>query len=598
MCLLRARAAAAIGTLALLPSLGCGNGGSAGGTQQPPGPDAGEPDTGEPDARADAGPDPDAGGRPDARRIFEEIDAGSDCGDVPTQGRCKGDRAIESCFVPEALAEGDPLLVVTVECDPGEHCVADKFGARCEPDAACVSGQTECVDATSLNTCVDGVWQTTHCAACLQGADLGAACAGQAPSGGAITVRGRLLYEYRKTKPDLSGLEPTPSVEGAVGLVVHIVDNVSVVGVGETFGGGDGKAPGEFQIEIMPQPTAMSSIQFYPIDRDPKGRPRLGVAVAAQPEQQNQLSNSYHSWRMPLCKSAEACAGNVIDLGDILIPESELSGAIHVFQWLNYGLDQLRTIYKGVPQQSVVAFWYPTNSFNCGACYLGRQYGGAKVFPGGPRVDRYDTSIALSGIPPHHALRSVIAHELGHHVMATYSAQTFEGGPHGIESLAKPGLAWSEGWATFYGQALVSEDLWSPDPIHFSVSKNPGNPAFWGDLDKRQWRASNGVIQSLPAPNPVGPIDQKVNEIMVGSIVWSLWARGRAQTPQGLGDQPIFQALSSRRLTEYNRGYETPDLIDFLDALACSNNLYVPAIVEVVAAAGFPWRPEESTCAP
>lgn len=564
-------------------SAGCGSGGSDG-------------------ARADGGSGADAGSdggdRPDVVRVVHKVDAGADCGGVPTQGRCKDARTIEACFVPEALAAGAPIQVVTTQCDPGEHCASDKLGARCVPDHDCVSGQTECLDATTLQKCVDGVWQTSSCAACLQGADQGAACAGQAPGPGGIFVHGRLGYEYRQPTADLRGLQTTPTVEGAVGLRIQVWDG-ALIGEGETFGGGNGYNAGEFQLQLAQPPSPTASIHFFPIDRAPTGKPRLAVAVASQPDESEQFSNAYYSWRTDLCANAAACAGPNIELGEIVITEANQSGAIHIFQWLNYGLDQLRLIYPGQPQPTLVAFWSPKNEFNCEACFAGPQFGGAKVFPWGSHVDSYDTSLSLSGNPPFHELPSVITHELGHFVMAAYSIQTFEGGDHLIDGITSPGLAWSEGWATFYGQSLLSPTLFESDPIHFSASKAPGTPPWfwWADLEQRTSSTATGS-KPLPAPNPAGPVDQNVNETLVASVVWSLWAQGRAQTPQSLGDLPIFQALNSKRLINYNRGYKTPDLVDFLDALACSDPQYVPGITNVVTAAGYPWHPQDVICAP
>lgn len=547
-----------------------------------------------PVAKSDIG-DPGRVPHSNARRVFSTTVAGADCGAVPRNGRCLDAQTLEACLVPEALAKGHPVLIYRTTCDPGERCVAMQNGARCAPELECINGETRCADSTTLKTCVGGKWQTSSCSVCKAGADLGASCAAAAPGFGNVVARGRLTYEYLKRRVDLTGLQAMPTVDGAVRLLVRVYDGI-LIGEGETFESSNGRQAGEFEVLLTREASAKASIHFYAIDRSPLGAPRLGVAVAEDPEPGHQQSGAYFSWRTDLCRTPEACSSDSIDVGDVLINDASESGAIHIFQWLNFGMGQLRSLYPDVQQPSLVAFWRRDQKSDCGACFLGHGFGGAKVFAGGPHIDAYDTSMALSGTPAHHYLPSVVTHELGHFVMSAYSKSSNEGDQHFLDSLSSPGLAWSEGWATFFGQTLLSRDLLNPDPIHFSVDTDSGN-AFWGDLNRREKGDANSITP-LPTPNPTGPVDQPVNEAMVASVLWSLWARGQAQDPQGLGDQPIFQAFNSPRMREFNRGYAAPDLIDFLDALGCSELTLPLAITEVVAGAGYPWHSGDHVCAP
>src|SRR5690606_34614971 len=73
---------------------------------------------------------------------------------------------------------------------------------------------------------------------------------------------------------------------------------------------------------------------------------------------------------------------------------------------------------------------------------------------------------------------AVTAHELGHWVMSTYGRSPGEGGQHILGIPSHPGLAWSEGWATWFS-SVVRDSL-----VYYDKQ---GGVFFWIDLGARAY---------------------------------------------------------------------------------------------------------------
>jgi hypothetical protein len=278
------------------------------------------------------------------------------------------------------------------------------------------------------------------------------------------------------------------------------------------------------------------------------------------------------------------------DLGTWVITESENSGALHIFQWLDYGL--LRTMYGISPNQmSLIAYWNPaTGTPTCGACFCGPSCGGGEVHYGSTpeETDYYDSWIMLGGPKSEGSTqwaRSVISHELGHYVMHNYSKSPGEGGTHYLTKPSTPGLAYSEGWATAFGQTNIQGPVYADEQ---------SGTFFWVDISKyTHW---NGTLQM---PSSSGPIDQDINENVVAGMIWKLFVN-KDLDPQGqeLGDQKVFGALTYDKLVNgtFNRGYSKVDLVDFFDAAICSGNASVANVNAVTKTTGFPYNPATRPC--
>jgi hypothetical protein len=180
--------------------------------------------------------------------------------------------------------------------------------------------------------------------------------------------------------------------------------------------------------------------------------------------------------------------------------------------------------------------------------------------------------------------------------MANNSLSPGEGGPHYLGQPSKPGLAYSEAWATAFGQSNISS------PIY--VDQQEGT-FFWVDISKYTY--SNGSLQKC---DPEGPIDQFVNENVAAGMIWKLWAYQPGQTPdtesvavedaqgQALGSDKIFKTLTYPALVNgtLNRGYSKVDTVDFLDAAFCSGSATDAQLKAVCDTAGFPYDPANRKC--
>jgi hypothetical protein len=230
----------------------------------------------------------------------------------------------------------------------------------------------------------------------------------------------------------------------------------------------------------------------------------------------------------------------------------ESGGALYIYEWAMFLTGRMERLFGKIPQQSLVFLWRPGVEMFCGACFLNRAFGGTNV-----GSLHFDATIMLGGDSgsPSHWSPSVITHEYGHFAMSEYSKMPGEGGPHYVAQASKPGLAWSEAFATFLGQTSLSEGQPVPNPYYFDVQ---GGTAFWVDLSRAVW--SMGAIE---LPNPAGPLSQNINENVVAAMMWDLW--------RIKGDGPMFRAVTLPRVVGmYNRGYPTVDFVDYADALSCA----------------------------
>ena len=509
------------------------------------------------------------------------------CGAVPVEGECIGTTGIRSCFVHEE-AGLDPEIV-EVQCQATEACEIVNGTATCKLQGDCYPGSSQCKDSTTLQTCNNGAWVETACGGgsqCLSQPGAGAECAAFAPGSG-IFLGGHLEYEFRRPASDLSDFSSTLSQEPAVDFFVTVYDNGQLIGLGLTSPGGNGLNPGDWQIELDSQPTDQTFVYFWPMLFDNNGQPRMAMAHAQSTDPLAQSSDTYWSWGFgPVCPTAGPCG--VTDMGPQLIDEASGSGAAHISQWVDSGIFRLADLVPRIQPLTVAVFWEPNNAFTCGNCFVPPVGGGADVLydPSANLSDHYQSSINMSGTDgsPSHWAKSVINHEFGHWVTSSYSKSPGEGGQHFVNQASIPGLAFSEGWATFTGQSQISNSPDDPDPIYFTKQKGT---VFWVNVGDGSWSGGD-----LELPDPNGPLDQNINENIVTAMLWSLWSSnaGASLAPQGLGDGPLFQTLPSQRLVGgMNRGYFRLDLVDYFDAMKCEGLASGANIGAASDSVGYPY---------
>jgi hypothetical protein len=481
------------------------------------------------------------------------------CLDTPVEGVCLPDGRLSVCFVPEE--EGQRPEIMTQACPPGSRCNEDPFGARCVATGECITGTTICASSTQLKTCTNGAWISSTCSPgqCTTNPGVGATCS-SGPS--AATITGRVRYEMRDRADDLDGYGSITVADGA-GLLAVVTDG------SQTLGSAVAGADGSFSVSVSSMPSASARITFFPHMDDGAGRTlfTVGRAIASCRDSSadcTQNSTSAGAWGWATNLSSRT------NVGTITITEGEGSGAIHIFEWMRFGLNKVRGLYGDSVPRTVMAVWEPGMSWGCGACFMN--------WPGTMATSTfYDTSIVIGGEDggETHWSKSVIMHELGHWVMATYSKTPNEGGPHTVLSVSRPGLAWSEGWASYFGQTSIGEREGAPEPLYFD--RQNGN-AFWINLE--EVTASGG---SFTMPKLTDPMDQYINEFVVASMLWDLGDPASTGEPAAMGDEEVHMGIRTARLRgTVNRGYAKVDLVDYLDGILCESMISGTTLATVI----------------
>lgn len=489
-----------------------------------------------------------------------DMAAAGGCGTVPTTGQCVDGKTVASCVTGQS---GGPR-VITTTCGTNYACVTEGADAYCKLMAECREGQSRCSGTTANQICQGGLWRTSTCTSgeqCRVFPGLGGVCA---PTGTAVTVRGTLMYRYRPPRSDLSGLGPLAASE-ARGLLVAVQD------AGEILGSTFTDTKGAYSVPLYRVPSASATLFVLPVGTAADNTPLVAVAV---PVNGQTASVAPSLWSYSLSGLPAPVAG-VINLGTSTIDESAGSGAVHIFIQAEAELMRAAALYGRLPKETVVLLWKPNVDMFCGACFLNRSLGGTDIGTGAQPL-HFDTTILLSGSndSPLQWSQSVIHHEIGHYLMDQYGRSPGEGGTHFLDGLSVPGLAYSEGFATYSGQAGISVQQGQNNPIYFSVQQGT---AFYLDISRAAFS-----LGELPLPDPGGPIDQDINENIVASILWD--------AAQKSSSTKVMQTLATPRLAgKLNRGYKTLDLVDFADALQCTGAVTAEQLSATMTKYQFPW---------
>jgi len=528
-----------------------------------------------------------------------ECDAAGACACLPEVAESCCGAAV--CWVDSCGALGEVIATCPYGCAAGEclpcepacggrDCGPDGCGGHCgscEPDEACTASG-HCIpctlDCAGRSCGPDGCGD--HCglcespAACVDGACL-------------VTVRGRFSREMRRPNASLTGLL-APEVVPVVGLPVALSAG------GELLGEAVTDATGAFTLAVAHVPEGELQATLAASLAGPDGLPWLAVLDSAQvgfPTQQGQPVTSQRVWAW----TASAPPG-ALDLGDLVVTEAAGAGALALLLAFSDALAATLGVatYQGLEVfdlPTLGVLWHPLATPPCLSCFFPAGWGPLRLASGGELIV-FGRFIWLSGstYAPHHWTPSMSLHELGHYVMDVLSRSPNEGGPHSWDGLIKPGLAWSEGFATFYGQWALSREAEQP---RFYSSQ--GGTHYWIDIERvgselhHQASSFGGV--TFPLPRPDEPLTQFMNEAVVAAILWDLWdVGGLVPEPDAviLGDV-LYDFLSHPRVLDpdLDRAYPTMDLVDLLDAIRCDDALTMEELSTVLM--GFPYD-DAPTC--
>jgi hypothetical protein len=501
-----------------------------------------------PGQRADAGlPPADSGVLPDSGT---RTDAGAfdPCRGVSELGRCLSTTQVQYCSRP--TGNGTAQLVTTT-CVNGEICQIDSsnFADCATPPGACETGASECLDATTVRTCVAGTWRPSSCINGCISTVLGSNCRQIRDT----TVRAlNVTYEVRGPRVDYSGwgdLSPVP----AQGFLVLSLRGSDLIDVQVT----DAMGSVRIAVPATPGPTDTVTVLAIGVGGSPSrilyAAANPGLAAGSYPNTTTlspTLTPRFWQWQWPATSLPNA----------LRIAEAAGSGAARVFDYLRYSYAEASRLARS-QGQSLVTWVSPGVTWGCGAC--------AAALPTSIGIVDFRSQIWIDGSATNQGYWSdpVTAHELGHWVMSSYGAPPGEGGPHIIGVPTMPGQAWSEGWATFVSSHIRRS------PRYYD--KQQGS-MFWFDIGLRtysgpSWPSSPTTLLGL------------VDENEVASILWRLGS---------VNPQPLYDALQSARMivSPFGRCYTSrlwclgggrlmetcdssesvPHLADMLDTMNCS----------------------------
>jgi len=251
--------------------------------------------------------------------------------------------------------------------------------------------------------------------------------------------------------------------------------------------------------------------------------------------------------------------------GGVYISLQAGSGAAHAYNYLS-GVWDIADDFFGHRAGSSLVMWLGMGTtWSCGACFTRVRTSGEN-----PPFDSQIFFPADANEPFWSG--AVLAHELGHWVMSTYGASPGEGGAHVLGRPSHPGLAWSEGFATWFSAVMRDERNY--------YDKQDGL-FFWIDYDAPRYSGGEPWYR----PEAAFGLEQLLDENEVTRML--LGMTDEQNLPR------MLMALSSPRMTQapFLRGYlrrtwdglddnglplpawstndSAPHLADYLDALVC-----------------------------
>ncbi len=389
------------------------------------------------------------------------------------------------------------------------------------------------------------------------------------------TVSGRVSFERRRSNAARTGWGALETV-GAGGFAVYAMRGDAMVGstVTSVVAGDEGK----FSLRV---PTALRPDDRIVVSAVMEGETGAldlalvspGLARGAWPEFRRSTAEAPRAWSWSW-KTSEI-VGEAMDLH---IAEREGSGVASVFDVARRTVVAARRAFSDRPKRSLVVWMAPGVEWSCGACctsvaadVFGQWFEGQIAFPSGADETQWSDS--------------VVAHEVGHWVMNSYGVSPREGGAHSANMPLAPGLAWSEGYATWFGAVVRN------DPVYLD---RQGGTTFWLDIAARRFARGSTEITPWTRPDPRAGLLQGLSETEVSAILWAI-------DPTGSRDA-LHRAFVSPRMMErpFARGYisafngSTPVLPDFLDALACAGTS--AAVIDSATRGDYPYPSRAPDC--
>jgi hypothetical protein len=551
------------------------------------------PDTTGPNSATDTnvGPGPtDTGGgtstsdtaEPPWLDVFIPSDPSRDpCGDVPTTGRCKG-RDIEACVAGTGNSE---RFVATRTCEAGTACAIRGGEAVCAPTGACTPYASEC-RGNRAAYCEAGQWVEETCSAGCRTTLVGALCKPSAPT---VRYANTFAFEFRVPNDELTDWSDEVYANTGNDLLILSFQGGALIDAAVT------DENGAFVIDAAAtgNTDAGDFVSALLLKLEDPTRSAYGVLDPGQTGEQDVEARlesgfpdaSYWGWSWGI-QDIPANEG-------VYLPLDAGGGAAFVYNYLAVTYEYTKAYFGARPASSLSVWFGLGTSWSCGACFI--------TWPNEFNGDRFDSQVFIPGDDDEgYWSGAVLAHEFGHWTMATYGVSPGEGGTHILGVPSHPGLAWSEGFATWFSSFMREE------PYYYD---RQDGLFFWLDLDERVYSAGH------PWNRPVASegLEQLIDENEVASMLLAL------TTPSN--GEALMLTLASPRMTvaPFLRGYTTrdwddlnedylplpawstgesaPHFADFLDALVCGGTVAANGVNSVTEPAlHYPYPSASPLC--
>lgn len=484
--------------------------------------------------------------------------SGDPCQGVPVAGQCLSTSVVRFCSVP--TGNGTPS-VQTYQCPGGYVCQTAGAGASCVQTGVCRQDDTRCTGASTIQVCnASGAWGPNQsCAGRCVGSVVGANCG---PSVATVNLSGTLRYETRAPRADLTDWDAPTAVPARNVLVIAQRDTGWVATTTTN-------AQGQFTLAVPATAASNDTLVFAAYGGDGLGfryavaDPNLGAGTfAAGSVGQNAR---FWSWSRPLSQVANG--------GTITITTAQGSGALNLFDMQQFVWATAQAHNQGKPGLPNIMWLGLGTEWECGACFVDSPAAG------------FDSQIWMPGGATDQGYWSdyTTAHELGHWQMASYGTSPNEGGTHLLGCRTMPGMAWSEGYATWHSAALRNTSF---------LEDKQGGGFFWFNLASRTYFPDSTGPFPFPTTSALGCTTADcaaglIDENLVAAMLWTLTSTRTSATRE------IFQAVAGQHLNTGNwpRGYtrhtwdvgqncalsnvtdtgeSSPQVADAFDALRCA----------------------------
>jgi hypothetical protein len=510
--------------------------------------------------------------------------ANDPCNGVPTTGICASSTTIALCSVPTGSVAPS---VTTYACAGGESCQMQSGRAACVLTGACREGSTQCASQSQIQTCTNGAWVSSNCAGPCTTTALGALCGANVAT---TPVTAILAYQLRG--PNAS--PPTDWGPLTTSPAQHVLLLSCVGGSCATGNLIDAQYTalntGSFTIKVPSTPGASDFVAVLLAADDGQGGLAYVVAdpgfAAPGTQSVGAVGPNPRLWSWTI-------ATTLLTPGSTFtVTEAQGSGAARVFDVLRFVDTFARGKYGNKLGLSLVAWLGIGTGWSCGKCFAPVP----TTFSSIP----FQSQVWFNGDSNEsYWADPVTAHELGHRVMASYGTLPGEGGTHCLGVPEFPGLAWSEGWATWFSSDVRQSSIY--------YDKQSGS-MFWLDIGAR---AYSGALWNRPTAS--AGLQQLIDENEVSAMNWGLAA--------GAGsDAALFAAIATPRMNTppYHRGYNrhassgvdsschpinpvdtgisAPFYADFLDALDCGGFPAASIDAQTVPATDYPYPSATPIC--